>query len=157
MRELHEQEPPLGKGRVGGVKELGNMTKIYNRSEEKIKRQELRRNMPLAEVILWSKLKGKGLGYKFRRQYSVDRFIVDFYCPALKLAIEVDGDSHYTEAANMRDKARQDIMERYGCLFLRFTNKEIYENSDGAVAKIMECISGLTSPTPPCKGGDLAT
>lgn len=49
-----------------------------------------------AEVILWSRLKGKRLdGYKFRRQFSVAQFVVDFYCPRLKLAIEVDGDSHF--------------------------------------------------------------
>ncbi|MBF0559531.1 MAG: DUF559 domain-containing protein [Nitrospirae bacterium] len=107
----------------------------------------------ICHTILWSKLKGKGLGFKFRRQYSIGRFIVDFYCPALKLAIEIDGNSHYTEAANISDRAREEIIERYGCVFLRFTNQEIYENSDGAIAKIMECINGLTSPTPLCKGG----
>jgi very-short-patch-repair endonuclease len=56
--------------------------------------------MPLAEIILWSRSKGRQLGgYKFRRQYSVEYFMIDFYCPELKLAIEVDGDSHYTEGA----------------------------------------------------------
>ena len=56
----------------------------------------LRNNMPKAELILWSTLKSKGLDeYKFRRQYSVAQFVVDFYCPRLKLAIEVDGDSHF--------------------------------------------------------------
>jgi very-short-patch-repair endonuclease len=71
------------------------MTKVYNRIDEKIKRRMLRGNMPQAEIILWSKLKNKGFkGYKFRRQYSVGKFVIDFYCPRLKLAIEVDGKSH---------------------------------------------------------------
>jgi very-short-patch-repair endonuclease len=52
--------------------------------------------MPLAEIVLWSRLKGNGLRYKFRRQYSVEAFVVDFYCTSLKLAIEVDGESHFT-------------------------------------------------------------
>lgn len=106
--------------------------------------------MPRAEVILWSKLKDKGLkGYKFRRQYSVEGFVIDFYCPKIKLAVEVDGDSHFTEGADTRDKERQAIIESFGITFLRFTNKEIYENTDGVLNKIME---HLPKPplTPPC-------
>jgi very-short-patch-repair endonuclease len=95
------------------------MTKIYNRIEEKIKRKRLRNNMPEAEIILWSKLKNKGIGYKFRRQYSVGQYIIDFYCPELKLAIEVDGDSHYSSEAELRDKERQKVVESYGFIFLR--------------------------------------
>ncbi len=97
--------------------------------------------MPPAEVLLWLKLKGKGLeGYKFRRQYSVDKYAIDFYCPMLKLAIEIDGDSHFVEDADVRDKQRQTIIESYGISFLRFTNREIYENIDGVLSKIAEHI-----------------
>jgi very-short-patch-repair endonuclease len=99
----------------------------------------LRRNMPQAEVILWSKLEDKGLsGYKFRRQYSVGKFVIDFYCPKLKLAIEVDGNSHFIEGTDIRDKERQTIIEIFGITFLRFTNREIYENIEGVLNKIME-------------------
>ena len=95
--------------------------------------------MPRAEVILWSKLKDKGVkGYKFRRQYSVEGFVIDFYCPKIKLALEVDGDSHFTEEADTRDKERQAIIESFGITFLRFTNKEIYENVDGVLEKIFQ-------------------
>ena len=95
--------------------------------------------MPPAEVLLWLKLKNKGLkGYKFRRQYSIDNFIVDFYCPKLKLAIEIDGNSHYIEGANLSDNNRQSRIESYGITFLRFTNREIYENIDGTLKIIME-------------------
>ena len=52
--------------------------------------------MPLAEIILWERLKNRQLeGYKFRRQYNVQDFVIDFYCPELKLAVEIDGESHY--------------------------------------------------------------
>ncbi len=125
------------------------MTKIYNRTEERIKRKILRSNMPQAEVILWSKLKGKGLGHKFRRQYSIGKFVVDFYCPKLKLAIEVDGDSHYAGGAETRDRERQKIIESYDFTFLRFTNREIYENMEGVLSKIMQYIEKLTSPVFP--------
>lgn len=105
--------------------------------------------MPQAEVILWSKLKSKGLDYKFRRQYSVEKFVMDFYCPRLKLAIEVDGDSHFVEDAENRDIERQTIIETFGITFLRFTNKEIYENVDGVLDKIMEYMPKLLPLSPP--------
>jgi very-short-patch-repair endonuclease len=58
------------------------MTQVFNKTDEKFKRRMLRKEMPSAEIILWSQLKAKGLeGYKFRRQYSINQFVVDFYCP----------------------------------------------------------------------------
>ena len=117
------------------------MTKVYNKEIEKCKRRLLRKNMPQAEIILWSNLRNKILrGYKFRRQYSVKNFVLDFYCPKLKLAIEVDGGSHFIEGADVRDKERQTIIETFGISFLRFTNKEIQENINGVLEKIMENI-----------------
>ena len=105
--------------------------------------------MPKAEVILWSKLRGKKLeGYKFKRQYSIARYVIDFYCPQVKLSVEVDGDSHYIEGADARDRERQAIIESFGVTFLRFTNREIYENIDGVLIKIMKEIERLTSPYP---------
>jgi very-short-patch-repair endonuclease len=117
------------------------MTKIYNKTCEKNKRKMLRSNMPKAEIVLWSKLKNKAVdGYKFRRQYSVGKFVIDFYCARSKLAIEVDGDSHFSEVSEVFDKERQDFIESFGILFLRFTNKEIYGNLDQVLAKIEDCI-----------------
>lgn len=121
--------------------------------------------MPPAEIILWSRLKGRQLeGYKFRRQYSVEHFVIDFYCPELKLAVEIDGDSHYTpphpllgkegNKGRLSDIQRQIQIEAFGIQFLRFTNREVYENLEGALFKIKERIEQITSPTPPCKGGD---
>jgi very-short-patch-repair endonuclease len=133
----------------------GFITTAFNRTNQKIKRKTLRKNLPLAEIILWDRLKGRQLsGYKFRRQYSVEDFVIDFYCPELKLAIEVDGDSHYREDALLSDKKRQIGIETFGIRFLRFTNREIYENVEGVLLKIQERIKQITSPTPPCKGGD---
>jgi very-short-patch-repair endonuclease len=103
--------------------------------------------MPKAEVILWSKLKSKGLdGYKFRRQYSVGKFVVDFYCPRLKLAIEADGDSHFCEESEVLDKERQNFIESFGISFLRFTNREIYENLNEVLAKIEKRMKKRPTP-----------
>ena len=126
------------------------MTRVYNRESEKLKRKMLRENLSQAEVLLWSKLKGKGLNnYKFRRQYSVGKFVIDFYCPKSKMAIEIDGDSHFVEGAKERDRERQTIIETFGITFLRFTNREIYENIDGVLDKIVEHIKIRHSITPP--------
>src|SRR5574341_410787 len=117
------------------------MTKIFNRTEVKEKRRALRKNMPPAEVMLWSKLRGKSLkGCKFRRQYSIGTYIVDFYCPQLKLAIEIDGESHFVEGADAYDRERQAIIESTGVSFLRFTNRDVYERLEGVMDKILERI-----------------
>lgn len=117
------------------------MTRVFNKAGEKDKRRKLRGNMPLAEVILWDKLKNRSLnGHRFRRQYSVGKFVIDFYCPKKKLAIELDGESHFSEGADVRDKERQSIIEDYGINFLRFTNQDIYENLAGVLSKISDVL-----------------
>ena len=115
------------------------MTRLFNLTSEKEKRRALRKNMPPAEIILWSKLRGNNLnGCKFRRQYSIGPYVVDFYCPQLKLAIEIDGGSHCVEGSTERDQKRQAVIESGGITFLRFTNRDIYERIEGVIAKILE-------------------
>ena len=117
------------------------MTKIYNRSSEKDLRRRLRNQMPKAEALLWSKLKGKQLlGQRFRRQYSVGPYVVDFYCPTLKLAIELDGDSHYRDGAQENDARRQKYIESFQIQALRFLNDEIFENLDGVWQVIAQAV-----------------
>ncbi|MBU0577217.1 endonuclease domain-containing protein [Patescibacteria group bacterium] len=112
---------------------------LYNQESKNQLRKKLRNNMPPAEIFLWNVLKNKQInGLKFRRQYSIGPFVVDFYCPKLKLAIEADGDSHFSEEAYRYDKKRQTYIERYKIKFLRFTNDEIYEFLDGVVQIITE-------------------
>lgn len=120
------------------------MTRLYNRTSEKAKRQQLRRNMTKAEFIIWQKLKGKQLeGYKFRSQYSIGNFVVDFYCTKLKLAIEIDGESHFVDGAQEYDQERQAFIESVGIRFLRFTNDEVYENLEGVLERITQEIREL--------------
>lgn len=115
------------------------MTIIFNRTSERVKRKALRKAMPKAEVILWAHLKNKQLhGYKFRRQYSVGPYIVDFYCPRLKLAIEIDGPTHFTKQAKRYDLQRQRYIESFGIRFLRVTNLDVYENIEGVIERIIE-------------------
>jgi very-short-patch-repair endonuclease len=110
----------------------------YNKTSEKSKRQFLRTHMTRHEEILWSRLRRRQvLGYKFRRQYSVGAFVLDFYCPELKLAIEVDGPSHETAAAKENDAERQAYVQQFGIRFLRFTNEQV-ESEPGAVLSAIE-------------------
>jgi very-short-patch-repair endonuclease len=95
--------------------------------------------MSKAEVILWKELSRKQIhGNKYRRQYGVDQYLLDFYYPRLKLAIEIDGESHYIAGAEEYDKDRQKHIEAYGIKFLRFTNPEVCESLDGVCQMIYE-------------------
>jgi very-short-patch-repair endonuclease len=108
------------------------MTEHYNKSVLTQRRKELRKNLSKAEAIMWNHLSRRQIhGYKFRRQYSVDQYVLDFYCPELKLAIEIDGDSHFMPGAQEQDKARQEHIEAFGIRFLRFTNEDVCKNIDG--------------------------
>ncbi|WP_018478802.1 endonuclease domain-containing protein [Pontibacter roseus] len=100
---------------------------IPYREDLKAKARELRKNSTLSEILLWQEIKErKLLGYQFHRQVPMLDFIVDFYCHELKLAIEIDGDSHnYTHAY---DTQRQTELEQYGVQFLRLDDLEVKQN-----------------------------
>ena len=133
------------------------MPHIYTCNSEKALRQSLRAEMPSAESVLWSKLRRRQLlGYKFRRQYSVGTYVVDFYRAELRLAIEVDGDSHYQSGALERDKEREAFIKSFGIDLLRFRNVEVFEQLNEVLDAIARKV--LEHPKPPCspplsKGG----
>ncbi|MBI3005488.1 MAG: endonuclease domain-containing protein [Ignavibacteriales bacterium] len=123
------------------------MTQVFNKTKHKNLRRMLRKSMPKAEIILWSNLRRKQLlDQRFRRQYGIGSYVIDFYCPKLKLAIEVDGDTH-TDETIPYDNDRQEFIESYGVRFLRFTNEDIYENLDGVLTTIFETIQSLQRGT----------
>jgi very-short-patch-repair endonuclease len=120
------------------------MTLNFNKKKEQEKRRYLRMNMPKSEVLLWVKLKNKQVcGERFLRQYSVDQYILDFYCPRLKLAIEIDGDSHFMPGAQEQDKTRQEHIEAFGIRFLRFTNEDVCKNVDGVCQTVYNAVDEL--------------
>lgn len=93
--------------------------------------------MTKAERILWGHLSRKQVnGVKFRRQYGIGRFIVDFYAPSIKLAIEVDGETHFSAAERQYDYERQLWIEAWGVRFLRFTNQAIFDDLERVLDKI---------------------
>ena len=113
--------------------------KVMNKKELKLFRTNLRLNLTSAEARLWTYLKNKQVGgLKFRRQHSIDDIIVDFYCPELLLAIELDGDYHYHGLKSEMDYERdKQLFERYGIRVLRFENHIVFDNSDAIILAIL--------------------
>ena len=85
------------------------MKSIYNQKTSKLRRIKLRQNSTEAEKLLWKHLRAKQIGYKFRRQYSIDKYILDFYCTEKRLAIEIDGGQHNDQQSKIYDKKGQTI------------------------------------------------
>ncbi|MFA6474983.1 MAG: DUF559 domain-containing protein [Patescibacteria group bacterium] len=104
--------------------------------------RKLRNNPTQAEVVLWNRLKEKQLGCKFRQQYPLFQFIVDFYCSSHRLIIEVDGLIH--EQQRDYDQLRDQIMMRHGYSVMRFANAEIMNDLDKVIDKIKEKLNGFT-------------
>jgi very-short-patch-repair endonuclease len=86
-------------------------------------RKELRKTSTPEEKILWSKLRGKNFGYRFRRQHSIGHFIADFYCAEKRLVIELDGSQHLNNVDY--DKERTDYFESLNIRVIRFWNEEV--------------------------------
>jgi very-short-patch-repair endonuclease len=112
------------------------MTKHYNKKEIQNRRRYLRNNMTCSEKLVWMFLRRQQLNERFLRQYSVDNYIIDFYCPKLKLAIEIDGDIHDLKRQKMHDKIRQEYLERLGIKFVRIKNEDLLNNPNKAFERI---------------------
>ncbi|MEO8233142.1 MAG: endonuclease domain-containing protein [Ignavibacteriota bacterium] len=130
------------------------MTQLFNKTSEKEKRRILRKNSTVAEKIVWTYIRKKQiLNERFLRQFSVDYYALDFYCPRLHLAIEIDGDSHFVnQDAIDYDKERQNYIEKLGITFLRFTNKVVNQSNDEVIEIITQKVKKLqkgTLPNPP--------
>ena len=113
------------------------MATIYNQNSIMELRRTLRKDSTEAEKILWKYLRGSNFpGYRFRRQYSVDSFILDFYCPRARLAIEIDGEYHNNDEVKEYDKDRQEYIEDLGIRFIRFDNQEILNKINDVLSNI---------------------
>ncbi|MEQ8468373.1 endonuclease domain-containing protein [Coleofasciculus sp. E1-EBD-02] len=106
--------------------------------------KSMRQNPTPAEKKLW---RGYLRTFKFRilRQRPIDHFIVDFYCAALKLVIEIDGESHSTDQGKVYDVERTRILEGYGLRVVRFRNDEVLNHFESVCQRINEIASTLGS------------
>jgi very-short-patch-repair endonuclease len=108
-----------------------------------LRRRELRKNATPAERILWKSLSRRQiLGKKFRRQYGIGRYIVDFFCAECDLAIELDGAPHYSLLNEDYEIRRTAFLEGLGVRILRFENRVVYENLEAVLETIREGIRG---------------
>jgi very-short-patch-repair endonuclease len=136
--------PPFVKGGLGGIFPI-NLP--FNKDLKGFAR-DLRKNMTETEVFLWNRIRRRQLyGYQFYRQKNIGNYIVDFYCSAAKLVIELDGGQHYSESGIIRDKQRDDYLSSLGLQILRFSDREVFKNIEGIVEKICQCL--LKSPPTP--------
>lgn len=104
--------------------------------------KQLRERMTQAEIIMWDKLKNNQFkGCKFRRQHPIHHFIVDFYCYALKLIIEIDGKYHDSEEQKKEDLNRTELLQFQGLKEIRFSNEEVIHNMDLVLKKLEEAIN----------------
>jgi len=96
-----------------------------------------------AEKIIWDKILSRDkTGYRFLRQKPIDRFIVDFYCSKLSLAIEIDGESHIKKKGT--DELRDKFLKQIGVTTIRFTNEEVIDNIDSVKKKIDDLVPLLS-------------
>ncbi len=121
----------------------------------------LRKNMTDAEQRLWQCLRKKQVGgFRFRKQHPIGHFVLDFYCPERKLAIELDGGQHNQSAAIDKDRQRTEWLAQQGIQVLRFWNNEVFENLEGVLQRVWEVLHGAEGAAlpppglPPLGGGD---
>ena len=111
----------------------------------KKRRQELRRNQTDAEKAFWLHVRNRQFhGMKFFRQYSIGPFILDFYCPELKLAVELDGGQHTKSDSKKYDIDRSEYLKSHGIYIMRFWNHDVLIHMDSVLNKIAKRVN-----TPP--------
>lgn len=107
---------------------------MLNPKKTKKQRQYLRNNMTKWEVILWNDLKGKKMyGFKVRRQFGIDNFVIDFYCPELRLAIEVDGDVHHFKNKKQSDSRKNDLLKSERIKLVRLNNYDLEDDYESMI------------------------
>lgn len=123
--------------------------RVYNFKEYKSLRQSLRNSLTYPERILWNKLKNQVTGFKFRRQHGVGSYVADFYCPKVKVVVELDGDIHGIDNRMVYDSERDKFFSSKGILVLRYQNKEILNNLEAVWNDIKNhCDELSTTPAP---------
>ena len=118
--------------------------KIRNRNNHELleERRDLRKNGTSAEALLWLALKKRQIkGVRWRRQFSVGRYILDFYCPECKLGIELDGVQHYSlDGSDYDDRRSRWLETNHKIHILRFENKDIFTSFDNVIGYITEVV-----------------
>lgn len=123
---------------------MANLKITHNAKEQQDIRRELRCHGTSAEAALWLLLKGRQLNNsRWRRQFSIGIHVLDFYCPAAHLAIELDGASHFTPDGEYNDERRTEYLwKEHGIRVLRFENKLVFEQTENVIETIRRALEG---------------
>ena len=136
-----------------------------NIKDQKLLRQNLRSNATAPEAILWRLLKGKQIdGLKFRRQFGLGPYVLDFYCPEIRLCIELDGEVHKSYEQTQYDEIRTRFIASNNIKVIRFENDVVYRNINSIIEEIREqkiiweekakrWEADQTTPAPPTQEG----
>jgi very-short-patch-repair endonuclease len=135
-----EKSPPPERGRSTGEARRVGVSR-FNRTRPKTERaRDLRRDGTNVEMRLWQRLRNRQLGVDFRRQHPAGNFYLDFYAPALRLAVELDGQHAEQPDADQR---RTRWLEDRGVTVLRFWNSDVSQNLPGVLETIAAKIAAL--------------
>ena len=105
--------------------------------------ERLRKNMTIAEKVLWERVCRNQIGVRIRRQHPIWKFVADFYCHQVKLAIEIDGEIHLSSENKQYDSSRDIILDEFKIRILRFTNYEVLNKTDFVIEQIKKTIESL--------------
>jgi very-short-patch-repair endonuclease len=120
---------------------------IHNIKPLKPIRKSLRNSLSPAEAIFWKNLQRSQVeGMKFRRQHSIGSYVVDFYCPECRLAIEVDGEGHFNSIKAEYDARRTAYLNKLNVQVLRFENRIVFENLQGVLETIRRTLAARRKP-----------
>ena len=124
--------------------------RLHNVPQLKERRRQLRSSLTPAEALLWNNLQRSQVGArKFRRQHSVGPYVVDFYCPACRLAVELDGQGHFDSTRSDYDVKRMRFLEQNGIRVLRIENRQVFESLEEVLATIQIHLRDQSSPGSP--------
>jgi len=164
MIGIYQDPPRNGEGdhaQHGGGVEARMRHRTVGATDENISlARKLRKRMSLPEVLLWRQLRQQPDGLRFRRQYPIEGYAVDFACLSRRLAIEIDGEAHGRGNRPRCDAKRDSVLAELGFYTLRLAARDVLNNLDGALALIIRhCVSRpLHQPAagpPPRSGEDL--
>ncbi|PIT86841.1 MAG: hypothetical protein COU33_00965 [Candidatus Magasanikbacteria bacterium CG10_big_fil_rev_8_21_14_0_10_43_6] len=109
------------------------------------RRKNLRRKQTKAEKIFWLHIRKSQLGYKFRRQFQISKYIADFYCHKLKLVVEIDGWTHIGEDQQRYDAKRHAEIESRGYTVIRYTDTQVLSETNAVLQDLQNHCTTLKS------------
>jgi len=125
------------------------MPRLHNKKELISFRKQLRNNATQAEKLLWYELrKSQLIGKKFRRQHGIGKYILDFYCPEARLAIELDGSQHEEDNQQEHDEIRTKFLNGLRISVIRFKNTDVIYGRDAVAKRIHEKMRQLEKNNP---------